>query len=418
MAAMDPLELADRLWRGEVGTDEHHPLAGSGQLVEVSPRTAFLHSFANVSAFATENGLVLVDTGSQMTADAVHREVRGWIESPLRVAVYTHGHIDHVFGVGPFDEEAAANGGPPPRVIAHERVPERFERYRLTAGWNAAINRRQFRLPTLDWPTEFRLPDETYRDQLTIDVGGEEIELHHARGETDDHTWAWFPDRRVLCTGDLFIWALPNAGNPQKVQRYPREWAEALRTMSVLDAEVLLPGHGLPVIGGDRVRTALSDTAELLESLHDQTVGMMNEGARLDEILHSVRVPAHLADRPYLRPVYDDPEFVVRNIWRLYGGWWDGNPATLKPAPEASVAREAAELAGGAAELAERARALADEGDLRLAGHLVEWARLAGPEDEEVAAAYREILTRRSQEEPSTMARSIFGDAAEMGTRS
>ena len=33
------------------------------------------------------------------------------------------------------------------------------------------------------------------------------------------------PGRRILCCGDLFIWATPNAGNPQKVQRYPRDWA-------------------------------------------------------------------------------------------------------------------------------------------------------------------------------------------------
>lgn len=157
---------------------------------------------------------------------------------------------------------------------------------------------------------------------------------------------------------------------------------------------------------------ALEDTAKVLESLHDQTVALMNGGARLVEILHSVRVPPHLADRPYLRPVYDDPEFVVRNVWRLYGGWWDGNPATLKPAPEAALAREVAALAGGAAGLADRARSLAAKGDLRLAGHLVEWARLADPGDEDVAAAYRDIFTRRSQEEPSTMARSIFADAA------
>ena len=418
MAGMDPLELADRLWRGEAGTDEHHPLAGSGQLVEVAPRTAFLHSFANVSAFATDDGLILVDTGSQMTAAAVHREIRGWTEASLRVAVYTHGHIDHVFGVGPFDEEASASGAPSPRVIAHEAVPDRFERYRHTAGWNAAINRRQFRLPSVEWPTEFRLPDETYRDELSVDVGGEAFELHHARGETDDHSWVWIPGRRVLCTGDLFIWALPNAGNPQKVQRYPREWAAALRTMADLEAGVLLPGHGLPVIGEDRVRTALNDTAQVLESLHDQTVAMMNGGARLDEILHSVRVPAHLGDRPYLQPVYDDPEFVVRNIWRLYGGWWDGNPATLKPAPEAAVASELADIAGGSSRLAERARSIAADGDLRLAGHLVEWARLADPRDEDVIAAYREIFARRAQEEPSTMAKGIFGDAAETEPRS
>ncbi|MGH2711899.1 MAG: alkyl sulfatase dimerization domain-containing protein, partial [Actinomycetota bacterium] len=186
-----------------------------------------------------------------------------------------------------------------------------------------------------------------------------------------------------------------------------------LRSMASLRAEVLLPGHGLPVIGPERVRAALENTAEVLESLHGQTIALMNGGARLDEILHSVRVPAHLADLPYLRPVYDDPEFVVRNIWRLYGGWWDGNPATLKPAPEADLARELADIAGGAARLAERARTLAADGELRLAGHLVAWARLADPSDEDISAAYREIFTRRSDEEPSTMAKNIFGDTAD-----
>ena len=413
MLRMDVLELADRLWRGKVTTEEHHPLAGSGQLVEVAPRTAFLHSFANVSAFETDEGLLLVDTGSQLTAAAVHGAIRKWSDAPLRIAVFTHGHIDHVFGVGPFEEEGTER----PRVVAHEAVPARFERYRLTAGWNAAINRRQFRVPSLEWPTEFRLPDETYRDELPVTVGGERFELRHARGETDDHTWVWVPDRRVLCTGDLFIWALPNAGNPQKVQRYPLEWAAALRSMAELRAEVLLPGHGVPILGADRIRQALEDTAELLQSLHDQTVQLMNRGARLDELVYSVRAPEGLADRPYLRPVYDDPEFVVRNIYRLYGGWWDGNPATLKPSPELEVAREVAELAGGAERLAARAREVAESGDLRLAGHLAEWARLADPEDEAVAETYGEIFARRAQDEPSTMAQNIFGDAADEGRR-
>jgi len=49
-------------------------------------------------------------------------------------------------------------------------------------------------------------PTATYRDELRLRVGGRELELHHARGETDDHTWVWIPDARTLCTGDLFIW--------------------------------------------------------------------------------------------------------------------------------------------------------------------------------------------------------------------
>ena len=86
----------------------------------------------------------------------------------------------------------------------------------------------------------------------------------------------------------------------------------------------------------------------------------MNAGGRLDEAIHSVVVPRALADRPYLQPVYDEPEFIVRTIWRQYGGWWDGNPATLKPAPERALAAEIAALAGGATALAARAVELAE----------------------------------------------------------
>src|SRR5206468_4380448 len=122
-------------------------------------------------------------------------------------------------------------------------------RYRETAGYNAIINARQFRMPGLAWPTRYRYPDETYRDTRELAVGGVRLVLQHARGETDDHTFVWLPERRVLCTGDLFIWATPNCGNPQKVQRYPREWARALRAMTELAPELLLPGHGFPIRG-------------------------------------------------------------------------------------------------------------------------------------------------------------------------
>ena len=78
-------------------------------------------------------------------------------------------------------------------MVAHENVPRRFDRYALTAGYNAAINQRQFQVEGLEWPTEFRRPDETYADRHAIEVGGERFELAHAKGETDDHTWTWVP---------------------------------------------------------------------------------------------------------------------------------------------------------------------------------------------------------------------------------
>ena len=111
--------------------------------------------------------------------------------------------------------------------------------------------------------------------------------------------------------------------------------------------------------------------------------------------------------------MYDDPEFIVRNVWRLYGGWFDGNPASLKPAPDAMVARELAALAGGAHVLAARARALVGEGDLRLAAHLAEMAALADPDDAALHADRAPRCTRlASHAEPALMAKGIFGWAA------
>ncbi|HEX3707139.1 MAG TPA: alkyl sulfatase dimerization domain-containing protein [Mycobacteriales bacterium] len=416
----ETLDYADRLWRGEETITSGHQLFAGMGLEECADGVAFLPTFANVSAFSTDDGLFLVDTGSEMFATTIHGQIREWSDKPLHTAVYSHGHVDHVFGVQVFQAEASEKGWRAPQVVAHEALPARFDRYKMTSEYNAIINRRQFQVPGLQWPMEYRYPDVTYRDSMTLVIGGMTIELHHARGETDDHTWTWIPEKKVLCSGDLFIWASPNAGNPQKVQRYPIEWARALRQMAALDAEFLLPGHGVPVVGADRVKTALLDTAALLESLHEQTVAMMNQGARLDEIIHSVKAPAELLAKPYLRPVYDEPEFVVRNIWRLYGGWYDGNPASLKPAPDAVVAAELASLAGGASALADRAASLAASGDeesLRLAGHLAEIAALAAPDDAGVHRARAEVFGARAEFEASTMAKGVFAWAASESRR-
>ncbi len=428
--ADDVIALADRLWNGETVASAVHPVGYRGDLAEIADGVAFVPSFANVSAFKTEDGLVFVDTGSAFVATSIHEEIRRWSPDRLDTAIYSHGHIDHVFGVPVFESEAKDRGWRAPVVVAHEALPPRFDRYVLTAGYNGVINARQFQVPGLAWPTNYRYPDRTYSDRLDLQVGGIDFELHHAKGETDDHTWTWVPEHRVLCCGDLFIWASPNCGNPQKVQRFPSEWAAALREMAELHPEVLLPGHGFPVIGGDRVRIALTETAELLESLVDQTLALMNQGARLNEILHAVEAPKHLMERPYLAPVYDEPEFVVRNIWRLYGGWYDGDPSTLKPAPQGALAAELATLAGCAGALADRALALAEMAkateahhapsaadrvfstDLRLAGHLAELALLADPSDAGTRRIHTEVFSLMASVATSTMAKGIYRWAA------
>jgi len=205
---------------------------------------------------------------------------------------------------------------------------------------------------------------------------------------------------------------VPNAGNPQKVQRYVSDWAIALREMAALGPEIMLAGHGLPIVGRDRIVAALTDTAELLESLEDQTLALMNRGVTLDQVLHEVEVPSHLQDKPYLQPVYDHPQFIVRNVWRRYGGWWDGEPDNLLPAPRAEQAREWISLAGGVDNVLTRVTELKDAGDLRLACHLIEMAVLAEPSSDAVHALRGEIYSTRSGTQVSSMARNILNHAA------
>jgi alkyl sulfatase BDS1-like metallo-beta-lactamase superfamily hydrolase len=401
-------QLSEQLLSGAVDIDQAQPMAPRFLAEPVAAGSYFVSSFANVTAFDTDDGLVLVDTGSFLLAEPTRARLRGVTKRPVHTAVWTHGHVDHCFGVDLYERDS----GRRVHVIAHEAVTRRFERYRLTRGWNQAINRRQFQT-TAEFPGEFRAPDETYTGRITRQIGGRRFELSHALGETDDHTWVWVPDAGVLCTGDLFIWASPNCGNPQKVQRFPREWAAALRAMDALGAELLCPGHGVPIWGREAVHRALDDTASFLESIVDQVVALMNQGAPLDEVLARVTVDPALLARPYLSPIYDEPEFVVRNVYRLYGGWWDGNPAHLKPARETAVASELAALAGGPGALAARARALAARGDHAVACELVELAARAAPDDAEIHAARAQLYTERARGERSLMARGVFSAAAE-----
>jgi len=404
--------LAERAWNGELGEANVHPGRVLVAFEEFQSGLGFMSAFSNALVIATDDGLVFVDTSGFFHATKMFEDVRAWSSDRVHTGIYTHGHVDHVFGLRDFHKEAEEKSWPAVRIIAHQACPARFDRYRLTNGYNAVINARQFNFPEPLFPMNYRYPDETVADSRSLEVGGVRIELHHDRGETDDHLWAWLPAQRSLYTGDLFIWASPNCGNPQKAQRYPREWSVALRKMEALGAENLFPGHGPPILGADRVSRALQDAAALLESITEQTLALMNEGATLNDLIHTVEAPRDLLERPYLRPIYDDPSFIVRNLWRLYGGWYDGNPAHLLPSPEGKLARALAEQCGGARNLALAAERQCEDGDLSLACELVELAWQANPGEFRIAGLRAKIYRARAEAESSLMAKGIFEAAA------
>ncbi|MFN8023602.1 MAG: alkyl sulfatase dimerization domain-containing protein [Acidimicrobiales bacterium] len=407
----------------------------SNELSEVADGLAMVESFSHSVVVDTGEGLMAFDASGTHTGRQVFDAIKGWRDQPVRHLVYTHGHADHVGGSTFF-------AGDHPLVIGHQNVAKRIDRYAFTNNWNLLINARQFGGISGDLNLSVGgevddadgsdtgvavapragarrfLPAGTLRPDREVGlfdrmvVGGHEVEFHHARGETDDHLWSFFPEQKWVMTGDFLIWNFPNAGNPQKVQRYPIEWAAALRAMIAKEPELLLPAHGLPIEGKERIARVLDDVATALEQLVSEVVARMNAGDNLDTIIHSVKVPADTLAKPYLRPLYDEPEFVVRGIWRQFGGWWDGAASRLKPSPDAQVAAAIAELAGGADVLLRRAEQAASDGDLRLACHFADLAGWAAPDDPTIHAGRAAIYLQRRKVEPSLMSKGIFAAAA------
>ena len=101
----------------------------------------------------------------------------------------------------------------------------------------------------------------------------------------------------------------------------------------------------------------------------------------------------------------------MRNVWRLYGGWYDGEPDNLLPAPRAEQAREWVTLAGGLEAVLARARSWPAPGTTAspATSSIRRAVRPASAEAHELRA---EVYAARSAEQVSSMARNIFGHAA------
>src|SRR5258706_762766 len=136
----------DRLWSGEASTTQadFHPFAGPRLLEELAPGVAFFKAFVNVTGVKTGDGLVLVDTGSyhpashKLSFDAVRR----WNGERVHTAVYTHGHVDHAYGLPPFLAEAGDPRRQPPPLVGPANVLPRMQRYLRTPGFHPVTHTR------------------------------------------------------------------------------------------------------------------------------------------------------------------------------------------------------------------------------------------------------------------------------------
>ncbi|MBL9124960.1 MAG: alkyl/aryl-sulfatase, partial [Planctomycetaceae bacterium] len=350
------------------------------------------YALANVLFVETNDSVVVIDTTeSPAVAKRILEEFRKVSDKPIRYVIYTHFHGDHINGTASFMADK-------PHVIAQQLHKPEILRYRLLIEYNQRLNAIQFgmNLPDSDRGISlareaqqlvrgYVLPDMSFDERLRLEEGSVKFELYHMPGETNDHTVVWLPEQKTLFCGDLFYWSFPMLASPMKPDRPVLEWAEACDRMRALEPEYLVPSHGEPITGKEKIQEILTNYAAAIRSVHDQVVRGINLGLTLEQVRATVKLPDELAKLPYLQPEYGRVDWAVNGIYRQYAGWYDMNPAHLNPGSTAKTRRAVLEAAGGVGPLVARAnQALAQE-EWQLVLELTDIV-LAAPEDEHAPA--------------------------------
>lgn len=365
-------------------------------LIKLAPEVYGAVGFAasNVYMLIGDDGLLIIDTTeTTKAAENILAEFRKVTDKPVKTILYTHSHRDHISGATVF-----ADGGKP-EVIAADNFDSDLvdvnDSHPSPGKVLMARTKRQFGI-SLSFPNErvnvgigpgdrpmegmgagFIEPNLSISDtRTTLSRYGLDVELVKAPGETPDHIVVWFAKQRILFCGDNFYSSFPNLyairGTPY---RDFNTWADTLDLLLEFNADVLATGHTMPVIGAANIREALSDYRDAIKHIVAQTVAGMNQQLGPDELAHTVRLPAELASKPYLKEFYGKVSWSVRAYFAGTLGWFDGNPTNLSRLSPKQCAERTIKLAGGVDELLNAIRQAAADNDhqwaLELADHLI-----------------------------------------------
>ncbi len=371
------------------------------ELFEVSKNLAFIKNFGNIAVFKKDGTGLLIDTGMGVSSIQVVEKLKEWGISNIEYVIYTHGHVDHVTGTEYISNAFEGTT----KVIAHENVAKRFDRYKKTIGYNAIINQRQFGLPSPVFPNDFIYPDIVYSDEYELEFNESILTLTHGKGETDDATYIYSTKEDALFTGDFFIWSLPNAGNPSKAQRYVGFWGEVLKKMSEYNSEYLFPGHGPLIKGKKTIKEILLDTSSCLLWIEENVLNLMNKGYPLREIQSELALPDKYF-RPYLVSAYDDFSFLINSVWRQYGGWYSGIPSELKPPKLKDIGSTYIDMAGNETNLLKFLELLVSSHKYKEASVIVDAAHSVN--SDLFSDIKKDIYLKLAELETSIMAKGIY----------
>ncbi|EDP76446.1 MBL fold metallo-hydrolase [Hydrogenivirga sp. 128-5-R1-1] len=249
---------------------------------------------SNAYFVVTDEGVFVFDT---LTTYKLGKElvetIRNVSRKPIRFAVVSHYHTDHFYGAGALKEAGAD-------VIAHEWAYEYVSR---PSSWNFYEARKKLLREHMEG-TDMVAPDITLTRDIDIHMGEITIEVRHfCKAHTPGDIVAWIPDKKVLFSGDIvFDGRLPFLGSGNS-----RDWLKCLKKILELDPDVLLPGHGKPMLTRERIRDRVNWTYRYIDDLRRTIRKMIEEGQDIDYVREHINDALLEIDPSYAQvPVFFD----------------------------------------------------------------------------------------------------------------
>ena len=355
--------------------------AGDAQTeaVAITPFVFMSRDVSNAYLVTTSDGDVVINTGMPDGAERSVALFKPHRTGPLRYIVLTQSHADHFGGVPTFLEQGTQVVGGPGYVEARDDMlgMQSFFGPRTFKLWGATLKR-----DTPPKPIPHVTPDLFVDRELTLDVGDRTFVLIHApEGETEDNIVVWMPKEKIVFTGNTFgpVWlSMPflntlRGDKPRRVRTY----LQSLAKVRDLGAEIVITGHGEPIVGKERIKADLDRMDAAVRHVRDYTLEGMKAGKTVHQLMREFAFPEDIR----IGDFHGKASWAVKSIWREYSGWFHYEDGTteLYGVPRSSVDKDIVELAGGADRLADRARARLDAGEPLEALHLAAVALGADP---------------------------------------
>jgi glyoxylase-like metal-dependent hydrolase (beta-lactamase superfamily II) len=203
----------------------------------------------------TKEGIILTDPIQTSAARWLRTELRQRFNKPVKYVIYSHGHFDHIGGGQVFQEDGAT-------VVAHENAVEPIVGERL--------------------PTA--IPDETFKKNRTLTLGGEQVELAFvAPNHSNSMIMIHFPKQRAMMAADFCpVGALPYN---DFLDFYYDGWMESLHWLNRQEFDILEGGHY--DLG---TKNEVGINIEYMQSLHDQVLALVRAGQSWDQLWRNVKL--------------------------------------------------------------------------------------------------------------------------------